>query len=203
MLYKMRPLGAFGLGATNTQATQQQIVSIAQQYGVDPNLALAVAKQESGYNQNARSSAGAIGVMQLMPATAAGLGVDPTDQTGNITGGVKYLAQLESQFGGDTTKVLAAYNAGPGAVLKYNGVPPYAETQDYVTKVTANYNALGGSSSVTPDSTTTASDTTYADVFNTDNTDTTDTPALAGQDMTAWYIGGAVLFTFLFLYNRS
>lgn len=134
------------MGATSSQQqVQAQIVSIANQYGVDPNLALAVAKQESGYQQYGASGgtltsrAGALGVMQLMPATAAGLGVDPNDQTGNITGGVKLLSQLLSQFNGNVPNALAAYNAGPDAVQKYGGVPPYAETQNYVTSIMANY----------------------------------------------------------------
>ena len=116
---------------------QDQITSIAQQYNVSPTLALAVAQQESGFNQNAVSSAGAIGVFQLMPATAAGLGVDPTDLTGNITGGIKYLAQLLNQFG-SVPLALAAYNAGPGTVNQYGGIPPYPETQNYVSNILAS-----------------------------------------------------------------
>src|SRR6185437_15809276 len=106
MIQKLRPFGLGGMGMGSTD-TQSQIKAIAQQYGVDPNLALSVAKQESGYSQfNSsgqvlKSSAGALGVMQLMPATAAGLGVDPNDQTQNITGGVKLLAQLMKQFNGN------------------------------------------------------------------------------------------------------
>lgn len=116
---------------------QTTVEAAAAKYGVDPSLALAVAQQESGLNPNARSSAGAIGVMQLMPATAAQLGVDPNDPAQNIDGGVRYLSQLLSQFGGDTSLALAAYNAGPGAVQKYGGVPPYAETQNYVSSILA------------------------------------------------------------------
>lgn len=154
MLHKLRPLGAFGMsGMGSTSSTQQQIIATAQQYGVDPNLALAVAKQESGYNQtNASgqtltSSAGALGVMQLMPATAAGLNVNPNDQTQNIDGGVKLLSQLLTQFNGNVPNALAAYNAGPGNVQKYGGVPPFPETQNYVTSIMANYNSMGGSAS--------------------------------------------------------
>ena len=120
------------------------ITQAAQRYGVDPSLALAVANQESGLDQSARSSAGAIGVMQLMPSTAAGLGVDPTDPAQNVDGGVRYLSQLLKQFGGDVSLALAAYNAGPGNVQKYRGIPPFAETQSYVTRILA---ALGMSSS--------------------------------------------------------
>jgi len=118
-------------------SVQQQIIDTANEYGVDPNLALAVASTESGMNQGAVSSAGAVGVFQLMPSTAAGLGVNPYDVNGNIEGGVKYLSQLQDQFGGNTQLMLAAYNAGPGAVAKYGGIPPYPETQNYVDKITS------------------------------------------------------------------
>lgn len=114
---------------------QQDIIDTANEYGVDPNLALAVASQESGYNQGAISDAGAIGVFQLMPTTAAGLGVNPYDTSQNIQGGIKYLAQLQDQYGGNTALTLAAYNAGPGAVAKYGGIPPYAQTQNYVDSI--------------------------------------------------------------------
>lgn len=122
------------LGTTNVQTL---VSNAAVQYGIDPALALAVAKQESGFNQNAISPAGAIGVMQLMPATAAGLGVDPTNLNQNISGGVSLLASLLRQYDGNTALALAAYNAGPGAVATYGGVPPYAETQNYVTSIMA------------------------------------------------------------------
>lgn len=125
------------------------VTNAANKYGVDPNLALAVATQESGLNANAISSAGAIGVMQLMPSTAVGLGVNPNDVYQNIDGGVKYLSQLLNQFNGDISLALAGYNAGPGNVAKYNGIPPFPETQSYVSKI---LNALGiGGSSVTGD----------------------------------------------------
>jgi len=112
----------------------------ANKYGVDPKLALAVANVESNLMPDVVSSAGAVGVMQLMPETAEGLGVsDSKDPQDNIDGGVRYLKQLMNTFNGDTTKAIAAYNAGAQAVKDYNGIPPYKETQDYVAKVMAQY----------------------------------------------------------------
>lgn len=111
------------------------IEAAARKYKVDPKLVAAVAEVESNGNQNAVSSAGAIGVMQLMPDTAASLGVDPYNKQQNVEGGAKYLRQMLDTFGGDTKKAVAAYNAGPGAVKDYGGVPPYKETQNYVNKV--------------------------------------------------------------------
>ncbi|SHK34459.1 Transglycosylase SLT domain-containing protein [Selenomonas ruminantium] len=111
------------------------IESAAQKYRVDPKLVAAVAEVESNGRQEAVSSVGAIGVMQLMPDTAASLGVDPYDKQQNIEGGAKYLRQMLDTFGGDLKKAVAAYNAGPGAVKAYGGIPPYKETQNYVSKV--------------------------------------------------------------------
>ena len=107
----------------------------AREYQVDPRLVNAVAQAESGGDQSAVSPVGAIGVMQLMPETAASLGVDPYDEKQNVEGGAKYLREMLDEFGGDVRKAVAAYNAGPAAVRAYGGVPPYRETQDYVSKV--------------------------------------------------------------------
>jgi len=101
-------------------------------------LILGVIQQESGGDANARSPVGATGLMQLMPATAAGLGVNPNDPKDNVRGGVKYLLQQLKAFDNDIPKALAAYNAGPGNVQKYGGIPPFAETRNYVAKITQN-----------------------------------------------------------------
>jgi len=109
---------------------------IAQAEGVDVHLARAIIQAESAFNYRARSKAGALGLMQLMPSTAERFGVlDPFDPRQNISGGVKYLKWLHGYYEGDLHKVVAAYNAGEGAVNRYKGVPPYRETQAYVPKV--------------------------------------------------------------------
>jgi hypothetical protein len=104
-------------------------------YGISPALLAAVAKTESGFNSSAVSSSGAVGLMQFMPATAKGLGVDATDPASSIDGAARYLSSLTEQFG-STPLALAAYNAGPGTVQRYGGIPPYGETKSYVQKVT-------------------------------------------------------------------
>jgi soluble lytic murein transglycosylase-like protein len=115
--------------------------------GVDANLVLAVAESESGLRPDAISSKGAAGLMQLMPSTAAAFGVeDAFDLEQNARGGADYLRQLLDRFGGDVGLAVAAYNAGPGAVERYGGVPPYGETQRFVGRVLARLAELGGSS---------------------------------------------------------
>ncbi|MBL8211344.1 MAG: lytic transglycosylase domain-containing protein, partial [Bryobacterales bacterium] len=115
---------------------------VAEQHGLPAALVHAVVKAESAYRQDAISPKGAIGMMQLMPATAASLNVNPYDAEQNVEAGTRYLRQLLIQYQDypdQVKRALAAYNAGPGAVQKYNGVPPYRETQLYVHKVVENY----------------------------------------------------------------
>ncbi len=112
------------------------VEAAAQRYGIEPAVLHGLIQQESGFDPSAQSSAGASGLTQLMPATASSMGVaNPLNPAESIEGGARYLSQLMGQFSGNTTDALAAYNAGPGAVKQYGGVPPYAETQSYVTKV--------------------------------------------------------------------
>ena len=112
------------------------INAAAKKYNLSSTIIKAVIKAESGFNPDVVSKAGAMGLMQLMPGTAEGLGVgNPFDPKQNIDGGVKYLKSMLKEFDGNLAYALAAYNAGPGSVKKYGGVPPFDETQDYVKKI--------------------------------------------------------------------
>lgn len=115
--------------------TEDLIMQTAYEYGVDPKLVRAIAIAESDMNQDEISPVGAIGVMQLMPETAESLGVNPYDEHENIVGGTMYIRQMLDTFDDNVPLAVAAYNAGPGAVKRYGGIPPYSETQHYVGRV--------------------------------------------------------------------
>jgi soluble lytic murein transglycosylase-like protein len=135
---RIAPAG--GASAGTPASFEPLIEQAAAREQLDPAIVRSVIQHESGFDPSATSPAGAQGLMQLMPATAEGLGVtDPYDPAQSIDGGTHLLRQLLDRYGGDLTRALAAYNAGPGAVDRYGGVPPYAETQAYVRNVISTY----------------------------------------------------------------
>ncbi len=144
------PLNPFGPGAEvqsnlSSGDLHPLIDRAAKEEGIETALLDALVQTESNYNPGAISSKRAVGLTQLMPDTARSLGVtDPFDPVQNLRGGAKYLSQMIKQFDGDLPKAVAAYNAGPGAVTRYGGIPPYSETQNYVNKVMGLYRAKRG-----------------------------------------------------------
>ena len=150
-IYNIAPaLSGRGGSVPNGSAERREelwpkVEETARAHGLDPRLVDLVIRMESGYNPVAVSSKGARGVMQLTPSTAKLYGVaNPFDPWENINGGVRYLADLVNRFGTDLSLALAAYNAGPDAVEKYGGVPPYEETRNYVSSILNAYEGGGG-----------------------------------------------------------
>ncbi|MFA6988539.1 MAG: lytic transglycosylase domain-containing protein [Candidatus Gastranaerophilaceae bacterium] len=134
-------LGSYALSTYTLSSLEikEKIIKRSLIEGVDPALSLSLVKQESNFETNAKSYVGAIGLFQIMPATAKDLGIDPYSINDNIKGGIKYIKMLKDQFGSNEL-ALAAYNAGPGAVQRYgNNIPPYGETRTYVSNIMQTY----------------------------------------------------------------
>jgi soluble lytic murein transglycosylase-like protein len=135
-----RSQDAAAFGALVASESSRLVRKSAAEAGVDPRLVAAVTESESNFDPRATSATGAAGLMQLMPETARELGViDRYDPEQNMRGGSRYLRALLDRFHGDVPLAVAAYNAGPGAVEKYGGVPPFSETQSYVRRVMETY----------------------------------------------------------------
>ena len=125
--------------SADVNSVKATIVKHAIEMGVDPAIALSIARTESGFRHEARSSHGAVGVYQLMPSTARRMGLNPYSLNDNIKGGIMYYKKMYNMFG-SVELALAAYNAGPGNVKKYNAVPPYGETRRFVSKIMSDVN---------------------------------------------------------------
>lgn len=135
------PINAMAEGVVNTTTVKGLIVKHANEMGVDPAIALSIAKTESGFCHTKKSKHGAVGVFQLMPSTAKRLGYNPYHMQENIKAGIAYYKMMYKMFG-SMELALAAYNAGPGNVKKYNGVPPFTETRKFVSSIIKNYHHL-------------------------------------------------------------
>ena len=135
--------GAATPAAQPPAAIERAVASSAARYALNPDLLSAVAWRESAFRQDAVSRKGARGVMQLMPQTARTLGVDADDLAANVDGGAAYLSSMLHRFGGDVSLALAAYNAGPQAVIRWGGAPPYRETRAYVSAILERLGAAG------------------------------------------------------------
>lgn len=127
--------------AQSPQEVQKAIAQTALKMGVDPFVALSIAKLESNFNPNKKNPSGAVGLFQLMPDTARRLGVNPHVQNENIKGGIMYYQMMYKKYG-SMELALAAYNAGPGNVARYKGVPPFKETKAFIAKIKNEYNTL-------------------------------------------------------------
>lgn len=140
VMSKMTHPASHTVPVSQVSSMENMIEKAAQAYDLDPKLIKSVIRHESNFNPKAKSRAGAMGLMQLMPSTARYLGItDPYDPMQNINGGAKYLRQMLDKYDGNLHLALAAYNAGPGNVEKYGGIPPFKETQRYVQKITNTY----------------------------------------------------------------
>lgn len=134
------PAVAAGVGGASRSDLEELVRDVSREHGIDPRLADALVRVESAYNPWAVSRAGAQGLMQLMPDTAARLAVsDPFDPVENVRGGMREFARLINRYSGNLALALAAYNAGEGAVDRYRGIPPYPETRSYVTRIMTIY----------------------------------------------------------------
>jgi soluble lytic murein transglycosylase-like protein len=143
------PLADSQIPAAQTpETTEDLLVRVALEQGLEPEFVRSVARAESGFRQDAVSVKGAVGLMQLMPATASALGVNAKLAEQNAQGGAKFLRELLIRYRGDATLALAAYNAGPGAVDRYKGVPPYLETRRYIVKVLREYARQAGAGAI-------------------------------------------------------
>ena len=130
--------------ATPEPSPRELVDAAAKRHGLPANFVHSVVAAESAYKPDAVSPKGAIGLMQLMPATAQAYGADPRNPAQNVEAGTALLRELLIKYNGDARRALAAYNAGPGAVERYNGVPPYRETQTYIERVLRKYNKAEG-----------------------------------------------------------